>query len=111
MVTEWLDHTRQPLGSMALPPFHMFGIFCHFLLPLTGVCSAVFPPTATLPGALPIVPSPDNILDHARKTKCRALMTVPALLVSWSTSPPAVAYLKTLHTVVSLYIPFLLRFR
>ncbi|KAJ7807640.1 hypothetical protein B0H13DRAFT_2482908 [Mycena leptocephala] len=86
------------LGSMALRLSICSVFSATFVAPHRRVFCGISP-TATLPGALPIVPSPDNILDHARKTKCRALMTVPALLVSWSTSPPDVAYLKTLHTV------------
>ncbi|KAJ6613062.1 hypothetical protein B0H10DRAFT_2275768 [Mycena sp. CBHHK59/15] len=84
---------------MALPSFHQFGIICQLLQPLYGSCAAVYPPTAFSPSALPVYPSPNNILDHARKTKCRCLVTVPSFLVVWAQSPTAVAYLRTLQLV------------
>ncbi|KAJ7916712.1 putative aminoadipate reductase, partial [Mycena leptocephala] len=99
-VSETRVHTKQPIANMALPAFHLFGIVCQLLQPISGTCVAVYPPTATSPNALPMTPSPENILDHSRKTKCRSLSTVPALLVTWFNSPSAVAYLKTLHTIV-----------
>ncbi|KAJ7489282.1 putative aminoadipate reductase [Mycena latifolia] len=73
-VTEARDFLEKPLGNMALPSFHQFGIVCQLLQPLFGTCAAVYPPTATL-------------------------TTVPALLSVWLHSPSSIAYLKTLHTV------------
>ncbi|KAJ7782239.1 putative aminoadipate reductase [Mycena maculata] len=99
-VSETRDRLEKPLANMALPAFHLFGIVCQVLQPLCGSCVALYPPTATSPSALPMLPSPDNILDHAKKTNCRSLTTVPALLSAWSNSPSAVAYLKTLHTIL-----------
>ncbi|KAJ6611594.1 acetyl-CoA synthetase-like protein [Mycena sp. CBHHK59/15] len=91
---------EKPIASMALPSFHLLGIFCQLLQPLCGICSAVYPPTATSSSTLPIFPSPDNILEHTRKTKSGWLVAVPALLAVWLTSPTALAYLKTLDTIV-----------
>jgi acyl-CoA synthetase (AMP-forming)/AMP-acid ligase II len=108
-VSETRVHTQQPIANMSLPAFHLFGIVCQLLQPISGTCVAVYPPTATSPNALPMTPSPENILDHSRKTKCRSLSTVPALLVTWFNSPSAVAYLKTLHTIVR-YFFFSFRF-
>jgi hypothetical protein len=85
---------------MAVPPFHVFGIWEQLVQPLAGTCVAVYPPTGALPGALPITPSADNILEHARMTKCRSLVTVPVMLATWSESPAAVKYLKTLDRIV-----------
>ncbi|KAJ7892397.1 putative aminoadipate reductase [Mycena leptocephala] len=99
-VTETRHYIEKPIGNMALPSFHLFGIACQLLQPLFGIHIAVYPPTATSPSAVPIFPSPDNILDHSRKTKCRSLTAVPAFLAAWLQSPLAIAYLKSLHTVV-----------
>ncbi|KAJ7470082.1 hypothetical protein B0H11DRAFT_2434130 [Mycena galericulata] len=99
-VAETRDYVEKPIGSMALPAFHLFAILCQLFHPLFGTCAAVYPPTATSPTALPILPSPDNILDHARKTKCRSISVVPSMLATWANSPPAIAYLKTLHTII-----------
>ncbi|KAJ7689673.1 acetyl-CoA synthetase-like protein [Mycena rosella] len=99
-VAETRLYTEQPIANLALPGFHLFGIVCQLLQPLSGTCVAVYPPTATSPSALPITPSPENILENAQKTKCRSLSAVPSLLVVWFNSPAALAYLKTLHTIV-----------
>ncbi|KAJ6553198.1 hypothetical protein B0H19DRAFT_1030245 [Mycena capillaripes] len=95
-----IEEHPHPTGDMMLPPFHILGLTGQLLAPLAGTCCAVFPPTATSPSALPIVASPETILDYARETRCRTLTTVPSLLATWSTAPPAVAYLKTLDTVI-----------
>jgi hypothetical protein len=61
----------EPLGAMAVPPFHIFGIWEQLVQPPAGTCVAVYPPAGALPaGALPITPSADNILEHVRMTKC-----------------------------------------
>ncbi|KAJ7754149.1 hypothetical protein DFH07DRAFT_743950, partial [Mycena maculata] len=91
---------EKPMANMALPAFHLFGISYQLLQPLSGTCVAVYPPTATSADALPMIPSPDNILEHARKTKCRSLVTVPTLLVFWFNSPETVEYLTTFHTII-----------
>jgi hypothetical protein len=100
-VAEVRVHTEQPIANMGLPSFHPLGIVCQLLQPLSGTPVAVYTPTATSPSSLPIFPSPDNILEHARKTKCRSLTTVPAHLPTWFNSSDAVAYLATLHTIVN----------
>lgn len=97
------EDTGRPTGDMMLPPFHMLGFTGQLMAPLAGNCCAVFPPTATSPSSLPVVASPDTILDYARKTNCRTLTTVPSLLVNWSVSPATVAYLAALDAVVSCY--------
>jgi hypothetical protein len=96
------NYVQVPIGNMGLPAFHLLGINSQLLQPLSGICVAVYPPTATSPDAFPMIPSPDNILEHARKTKCRSLTTVPTLLVTWFDSPDALTYLTTLHTIVRI---------
>ncbi|KAJ7604467.1 hypothetical protein FB45DRAFT_1070376 [Roridomyces roridus] len=89
-----------PVAAMALPPFHTFGIGFQVATPLCGIYAAVYPPTATRRDALPMIPSPDNVLEHARRTKSRTLCTVPAFMVEWFNSPEAFEYLKTLHSII-----------
>ncbi|KAF7371229.1 Non-canonical non-ribosomal peptide synthetase FUB8 [Mycena sanguinolenta] len=99
-VAEARLYVEKPMANMGLPSFHLFGITCQLLQPLFGTPAAVYPPTATSTSALPVIPTPDNIIEHARKTKCRSLTAVPALLATWSKSPETVAYLATLHTII-----------
>ncbi|KAJ6473883.1 hypothetical protein C8R45DRAFT_835129, partial [Mycena sanguinolenta] len=91
---------EKPMANMGLPCFHLFGITFQLLMPLAGTPAAVYPPSATSPSMLPVIPTPDNILDHAKQTKCRSLLAVPSLLATWSKSPEAVAYLATLHSII-----------
>ncbi|KAJ7828944.1 hypothetical protein B0H14DRAFT_3873194 [Mycena olivaceomarginata] len=97
--THWMSGIV-PEGTWGFRRFHLLGINSQLLQPLSGICVAVYPPTATSPDAFPMIPSPDNILQHARKTKCRSLTTVPTLLVTWFDSPDALTYLTTLHTII-----------
>ncbi|KAJ7827451.1 hypothetical protein B0H13DRAFT_2241007 [Mycena leptocephala] len=98
-VTETRDGRLSPLGAMALPSFHTLGLYCQLLQPLNGNPVVVYPPTALSPSALPMLPSPSNILEHARKANCSTLMAIPALFNVWATSPDTIAYLKTLSIV------------
>ncbi|KAJ7339755.1 hypothetical protein DFH08DRAFT_915701 [Mycena albidolilacea] len=95
MFQQWIA-----LRAMAVPPFHIFGLYYQFMQPIAGTCVAVYTPTGAIPGALPITPSADNILEHARITKCRSLVTVPVMLALWSESPAALKYLKTLDRIM-----------
>ncbi|KAJ6473899.1 putative aminoadipate reductase, partial [Mycena sanguinolenta] len=99
-VAETVHYMEKPMANMGLPSFHLSGITFQLLLPLFGMPVAVYPPVATSPSTLPVVPTPDNILHNARQTKCRSLFAVPALLATWLKSPEAIVYLATLHTVL-----------
>ncbi|KAG6877487.1 putative NRPS-like protein biosynthetic cluster [Termitomyces sp. T32_za158] len=67
-----------------------------------GVFSiAVFPPNSALPEPLPpIVPSPENILEHMKLTKSNVIVAPPNLYQIWATLPEAVKYLKTLKHAI-----------
>ncbi|KAJ7446336.1 putative aminoadipate reductase, partial [Mycena latifolia] len=96
-VEEIRDAYPHPVAAMPLPSFHLIGIYGLLLKPVYGgITIALYPPTALTPEALPIFPSPDNILAHTRKTHSKVMFTLPALLALWSNSPEAIAFLKTL---------------
>lgn len=93
------------IGCMALPSFHTLGIYFQLLAPLYGIVPAcVYPPVTTSEGALPVLPTPENILEHARANKVNAIATVPAHLQSWSMSIETVEYLKTLEYLVPAHL-------
>ncbi|KAF4581352.1 putative PKS/NRPS-like protein biosynthetic cluster [Pleurotus pulmonarius] len=46
------------------------------------------------------MPTPDNILDHARRTQCDVIVALPTLLQIWSHSPATLEYLKSLYLIV-----------
>ncbi|KAF7297405.1 General substrate transporter [Mycena indigotica] len=94
------EHIPHPIAAMPIPTFHMGGIFVQFLNPIyNGVAIALYPPTATTPDALPIFPSPNSVLEHSIRTKCRSMITIPALLSGLAHSPEAVEFLSTLGLV------------
>ncbi|KAG6828273.1 putative NRPS-like protein biosynthetic cluster [Tricholoma furcatifolium] len=91
---------RLTLASMAPPAFHTLGLYVQLLNPVYGIVTiALFPPTATAPDLIPIVPSPVNILEHAKLTKSTGIIVIPALLQIWSQTPEAAKYLSTLAYV------------
>ncbi|KAJ7255805.1 hypothetical protein B0H12DRAFT_1202107 [Mycena haematopus] len=101
LVQEMRDTYPYTVAAMPLPSFHLIGIFVHLLIPVYGGknTTALYPPTATTPEALPVFPSPDNILSNTRKTQSKIMMILPALLALWSTSPETLAFLKTLALI------------
>lgn len=104
---DYLDihNPRLTIGCMSMPPFHAFGVAMQLFTAVYGVFSiAVYPPNSALPKPLPpIVPSPENILEHMKLTKSNVLVAFPTLYQFWATSPEAVRYLKTLkHAVRSI---------
>ncbi|KAJ7095660.1 putative aminoadipate reductase [Mycena epipterygia] len=98
--TDMRDYISTPFAVMPIPTFHLSGIYTQILQPVYGVVPVVvYPPTATSPDTLPIFPSPDNILEHSRKTGCKAMMTLPALVTGLSRSAEAVNFLKGLDVL------------
>ncbi|TFK74139.1 putative aminoadipate reductase [Pluteus cervinus] len=97
---ECVRHTHTTVGCMALPPFHALGVFAQTMYSIFHQLTiAVYPPRVLSRGQLPVIPSPDNIIDHIRRTKADALMIVPAFLQAWARSPNAISVLKTLRYV------------
>lgn len=65
-------------GVMALPSFHMMGIYSHVFYPLfTGRPIAIFAPTYPQP---PVVSAPDVALKAMRQTKSNVIFVVPTFL-------------------------------
>ncbi|KAG5652628.1 putative NRPS-like protein biosynthetic cluster [Sphagnurus paluster] len=105
--TEWArassvwDYREHRLGCMALPSFHALGIGLQLLVPLYGIVSVtVYPPTAMSSSLLPVTPSPENIIEHARLTQVTVLVAIPSFLLAWATSPEAITFLRTLKLIV-----------
>ncbi|KAF5322455.1 hypothetical protein D9619_001794 [Psilocybe cf. subviscida] len=88
------------IGCMALPPFHTLGVIIQIIHSMYGLSTVLlYPPVASKPSQLPIMPTPDNILDHLRRTKAESLVTIPTLLQIWGQDQEAVDYLATLKLV------------
>ncbi|KAJ7450213.1 hypothetical protein FB451DRAFT_1286443 [Mycena latifolia] len=82
-MTEMRDRNFQPLAAMHVQAYHMSGIYMALLHPVYGrIPVAVYPPTASSPEGVPVFPSPENVLDHVRKTDCKALFSIPVLIVA-----------------------------
>lgn len=101
-VTDFRDaNPRVRVACMPLPPFHTLGIYTQMLTPIFGtVPIALYPPMALSISQLPMVPSPDNILEHTRRTRSNAMAIIPALLQVWSQSQDAIEILKGLSFIV-----------
>ena len=91
------------IGVMGLPTFHGYGVTVQLYLPVVSfVAAVVYPPRAvTNPHAAPVIPTGGNMLDYARRTGCKALMTVPTFLEQWAVSQENVEELKKFEVVVS----------
>lgn len=89
-------------GLMALPAFHTLGVIAQLLIPLySATTAALYPPVAATSKALPIMPTPQNIIDHLKWTKSTWVFVVPAILLAWSQDNQILSFLSTLEFVVS----------
>ncbi|PPR05125.1 hypothetical protein CVT24_010381 [Panaeolus cyanescens] len=91
---------RIRMAAMHLPPFHTLGIYAQILFMLYGCTTiALYPPTAKRPDLLPTMPTPDNILDHIRRTKSNGVITIPTLLQVWAQDDMSIKLLSELECV------------
>jgi acyl-CoA synthetase (AMP-forming)/AMP-acid ligase II len=98
------------MSGHALPPFHTLGIIAQALCSLYAMVPVgLFPPTATAPHLMPMIPTPHNILDHMKRTECNGLVIIPTLLQVWAQDKKAVELLASLDYVVRI-IKFLTPF-
>ncbi|KAF9527250.1 putative aminoadipate reductase [Crepidotus variabilis] len=102
VVTEIRDHPNpQVKASHAAPCFHTIGVVSQILVPLYGLVPiGVYPPTAKTSTTQPIIPSPQNIIDHTRRTKSTSLIILPALLQLWAQDPEIVEFLASLDFII-----------
>ncbi|KAJ6601010.1 putative aminoadipate reductase [Mycena vulgaris] len=90
---------RQAVGS--LPAFHTMGMVSQLLYPLlSGGTACIYAPASTATEyVIPVVPTPENALENARKTHATGISAVPSLILEWQ-SPEQVEYLKTLNLLI-----------
>ena len=107
--TDFRGLTPRPrLAGMHLPPFHTFGVMIQIIQALRScITVALYPPITKRPDLLPIMPTPENVLDHLRRTKSNALITIPSNLQVWSHDPKSIDILKDLQFVVRGLFPVL----
>ncbi|KAJ7443002.1 putative aminoadipate reductase [Mycena latifolia] len=81
----------------ALPAFHALAFVSQLIYPLlTGGTACIYPPSTASEYVVPVVPTPQNALENARKANATGVMAVPAMIMEWQ-SPEDVTYLKTLN--------------
>ncbi|TFY68509.1 hypothetical protein EVJ58_g989 [Rhodofomes roseus] len=91
---------RHCYGSHPLPSFHTMAVAVQLFGPLvSGYPTITFPPNG-LQGAPPVVPTPQNTLETARKVGCNIMLCVPAFLEAWANSDDDIEYLKTMQTII-----------
>ena len=92
---------------MHLPPFHALGFLVQILYALRiCITIALYPPVTKRPDLLPIMPTPQNILDHTRRTKSTGIITIPSIIQIWSQDHSSVDFLKSLEFVVRILLLF-----
>ena len=96
-------HVPLRVAGHGLPSFHTLGIITQVHGPLFSLVPVgLFPPTATAPHLLPVIPTPHNVLDHMVRSRCNGLMTIPSFLQTWAQDQNTVTALASLEFVVSL---------
>ena len=104
--TDYRDFIPRPrIAGMHLPPFHTLGFMVQILYALRSCTTvALYPPVTRRPDLLPIMPTPQNILDHTRRTKSTGIITIPSIIQVWSQDPKSVDFLKSLEFVVRRFV-------
>ncbi|KAJ3731317.1 putative aminoadipate reductase [Lentinula guzmanii] len=89
-------------GTMSLPSFHAMGVFIQLFVPIyAGITVAVYPPLVTRNNLLPLAATPDNIIEHLRRTQCSTCIAIPTMLQIWSQSPSSLDVLRSLKVVLT----------
>ncbi|KAH8103378.1 hypothetical protein BXZ70DRAFT_1055180, partial [Cristinia sonorae] len=85
-------------AMMALPMFHAMGVITQLIMPLAITQAWVaYEPKYPAP---PMVPTPMNMLDVAKKTACEAFLCVPTFVEGYAKSDEAIEFLKTLKILL-----------
>lgn len=94
------------MATMAIPSFHTISVIAHLLVSHYSMRTiGLYTPIATTPKALPIIPTPRNILDHVARSGCESLVTLPTFLQIWSQDNDAIDVLAKLDFVASVIFP------
>ncbi|KAJ3851387.1 putative aminoadipate reductase [Lentinula lateritia] len=90
------------VGTMSLPSFHAMGLFIQLIIPMyVGITVAVYPPLVFEKEALPLAPTPDNVIEHFRRTQCSTCIAIPAMLQIWSQSPSSMDVLRAMKVILT----------
>jgi hypothetical protein len=102
-----MELTDRTIGGMALPAFHTLGFASQIVRSTYGLCRiALYPPIADTPSKLPVMPTPDNVIEHARRIGCDDLIGIPAPFQVWVQQKDTIQYLASLKFVVCLLSNF-----
>ncbi|KIK67018.1 hypothetical protein GYMLUDRAFT_37049 [Collybiopsis luxurians FD-317 M1] len=93
-------HCQLRMAGMSAPPFHLLGIYTQFLTPLyAAITVGLYPPTVTRPDATPLMATPATTVTHSRRTRCNAIVAVPAMLQVWSQNSSGIDFLRDFESV------------
>ncbi|KAF9067908.1 hypothetical protein BDP27DRAFT_1327979 [Rhodocollybia butyracea] len=100
LITQFRRHKLR-VGSFGLPSFHALGILIQVFMPVfASTPVGVYPPVVTGAEALPVTPTPDNIIDHLKRTSCTASYTIPSMIQIWAQSSSSIEVLRKLKILL-----------
>jgi len=92
---------RQILATQPLPCFHIYGIVTQLICSLHGLTTmALYPPIATTRESQPMQSTPQNVIEHTKRTNCTGLFAIPAWLQIWAQDAEIVDFMAKLEFVV-----------
>ncbi|KAF5349749.1 hypothetical protein D9758_010244 [Tetrapyrgos nigripes] len=112
LFSDMIDQTRKSrMTSLSGKPIRLAGfgfLFFHAsaVVILIGsalygpLTMAVFPPAITQPGALPVTATPENTIDHLKRTKATAMLSLPHFISTFARDEKAIEVLRGLDYVV-----------
>ncbi|KAE9392236.1 putative aminoadipate reductase [Gymnopus androsaceus JB14] len=76
------------IASMSVPSFHAMGFWIQIIAPLyAGNTIATYPAVVNKPHMSPVQATPDNVIEHLRRTRSSACLAIPAMIQIWAHSP------------------------
>ncbi|KAF5349813.1 hypothetical protein D9758_010235 [Tetrapyrgos nigripes] len=113
LFSDMIDQTRKSrMTSLSGKPIRLGGfgfLFFHASAVITLIGSAlygpltmaVFPPAITQPGALPVTATPENTIDHLKRTKATAMLSLPHFISTFARDEKAIEVLRGLDYVIT----------
>ncbi|KAF8320371.1 acetyl-CoA synthetase-like protein [Clavulina sp. PMI_390] len=87
-------------AAMAMPPFHLMGVFIHITTPLQNG-NPILLWDVVRDGEPAPVATPDTTMQAMRRFGATSVLAAPAFLVAWSRDKEAIGYMKMMDHVVT----------
>ncbi|EKM75963.1 hypothetical protein AGABI1DRAFT_116054 [Agaricus bisporus var. burnettii JB137-S8] len=88
-------------ATMALLPAHVLAYLGNTIFGIYyGFTMGLYPPTGSSLSASPMVSTPDNFLEHAKRTRCSGIIAPPIFMKAWARSESDIKELAKFRHII-----------